>query len=68
MYFEQIKHDSWSAYSCRAQSADGVDTEIPYHVSSQKVLVQLYVMPFPLFYQADALVIDFQSRRRKGSL
>ena len=63
-----MKYDSWSGCSSRAQSADGVDTEIPHHVSSQKLLVQLYAMSFPLLYQADALVIDLQSRRRKGSL
>lgn len=62
MYFE-IKHDNSSGYNCRAQSIDGVDTEIPRHVSNQQLLVQLYVMSFPLWYQAAALVSFFQSRR-----
>lgn len=66
MYFE-VKHDNSSGCNCRAQSADGVDTEIPHHLDSQKLLVQLYVMSFPLWYQADALVNYFQSRRRKAA-
>lgn len=66
MYFE-IKHDNSSGCNCRAQSTDGVDTEIPHHLSSQKLLVQSYIMSFPLLHQADALVNYFQSRERKAA-
>lgn len=44
------------------------DSEILHCLSSQKLLVQLYVMSFPLLYQVDSLIIDFQSNRRKSSL
>lgn len=65
MYFE-VKHDNSSGCNCRAQSTGGVDTEIPHRLGSQKLLVQLYVMLFPLWYQADALLSYFQSSRRKA--
>lgn len=58
MYFE-IKHGNASVCNCRAQSTDVVYTQIPHYIGSQQLLVQLYVMSFPLWYQADALVIFF---------